>query len=170
MMGSLLGYLLYPNMNIFYISYYKIFFFTVILSCFINSFIISKKNRELFVIIFLNWILSIFIWNIDNVYIMQSILDTITSIIFIFIKKTESRILSIVFAVMSIIGYLTYCGVIRSGHNVFFGMNYPDLLAILGHLASIILGISCGDMGIFRRLWGIFRMDSYSRNRFFSFL
>ena len=60
-------------------------------------------------------------------------------------------IVGLLFAVSPQLGGLTYFGLIPNSAarpDVYIAWSYPDIISILGHMASITLGLGAGDAGL----------------------
>jgi hypothetical protein len=91
--------------------------------------------------------MSHYAWQLDQVYLFQCMIDMLTSLCFYLLRAWG---FSFIFSLSSFVGFLVYNGLVCSSQErdlIFIAFSYPDILAILGHSASIFLGYKSGDFG-----------------------
>lgn len=137
-------------------SIYVIFYaLTLTTAC--SGAVLSGKWRQIAaaVVLILNWTASHHSWTTADPVVATVILDLITATYFVFVgARRFELILGILYLLSVVAGVATFFGMIPGSVDrpfLYIAWSHPDILAIIGHGANVILGMGSGDLGAGRR-------------------
>ncbi len=145
------GYFLWDGLTIYVAA------FIIVLATACVGAVISRETRCILAALALiaNFAASHYAWQSSNPILFCALKDVLTAGWFILIGVTRwEYAIGGAFLLSFLAGVLTQLGVIPdAGHrpDVYIAWNHADLTSILGHLASIALGIGAGDAGLVAR-------------------
>ena len=134
-----------------YSIYVLAFFATLSVAC---ALAISTRDRRLIgaaIVLAGNFFLSHYSWGTEDPILSAIYLDLATAAYFILLGTRRFELTIGAVMLLSVAaGVATYLGYIPPASErapQFIAWSHPDILAVLGHGCSILLGISAGDSG-----------------------
>lgn len=150
-----LAYLHYVTRGVFvadgYTIYVAAFVLVLATACFAAFVSDDRRARYAAVALILNFAGSHYAWQSPDPILAAGVLDLATAAFLILSGVTRWELtIGGIYLVSLLVGGLTIVGVVPDAAArgaVFIDVSHPDALALLGHGASITLGLGAGDAG-----------------------
>lgn len=123
----------------------------------------NRRNILAALVLIANFAGSHFAWQAADPILIGAILDLITAAWFILVALTRWEIaVGSLFLISAATAGATAFGLLPSHLNrpyEYIAWSYPDIAAIIGHVANCTLGAASGDAGKLVRLWALDTRD-----------
>lgn len=145
------GWLLFGNVTIYVAA------FVATLAAASAAAMRSKDRRCIAaaVVLIINFVGSHFAWTTSDPVLFGALNDLVTAAYFMLIGQTRWELAIGALSIACVAaGGLTVLGIIpgpAQRADAFIAFSYPDVVALLGHAANIVLGLGAGDAGLLAR-------------------